>query len=98
MIILPKKKSGAACYRLAVPASAMSSRPSSPKREKATRARPDSRVAAVPPKKQPMLPEPCAVVMSDRRPATLLLYARMMPAGYMRGLLISHVAGQMRGL
>lgn len=41
---------------------------------------PDSSVAAVPPKKQPMLPTLARTVMSDSRPATELLYARMMPA------------------
>ena len=40
---------------------------------------PDSSVAAVPPKKQPMLPILARTVMSDSRPATELLYARMMP-------------------
>jgi len=41
---------------------------------------PDSSVAAVPPKKQPTLPMLARTVMSDSRPATELLYARMMPA------------------
>ena len=41
---------------------------------------PDSSVAAVPPKKQPMLPMLARTVMSESRPATELLYARMMPA------------------
>ncbi len=41
---------------------------------------PDSSVAAVPPKKHPTLPMLARTVMSDSRPATELLYARMMPA------------------
>ncbi len=41
---------------------------------------PDSSVAAVPPRKQPTLPMLARTVMSDSRPATELLYARMMPA------------------
>ncbi len=41
---------------------------------------PESRVARVPPKKHPMLPALAATVISDSRPATELLYARMMPA------------------
>ena len=41
---------------------------------------PESSVAAVPPKKQPMLPMLARTVMSESRPATELLYARMIPA------------------
>ena len=34
----------------------------------------------MPPKKQPMLPMLARTVMSESRPATELLYARMIPA------------------
>lgn len=57
-----------------------SSLPRLPKDVNATSAAPDSSVATVPPKKQPMLPALAITVRSDSRPATELLYARIIPA------------------
>jgi len=55
----------------------------------------DSRVATVPPRKHPMFPELARMLMSERRPATELLYARMMPATglkMLRGSVYFHVS------
>lgn len=57
-----------------------SSLPRLPNWVKSMSAAADSRVATVPPRKHPMLPELARMLMSERRPATELLYARMMPA------------------
>ena len=57
-----------------------SSLPRAPKDVNRISAAADSSVATVPPRKQPMLPELARTLMSDRRPATELLYARMIPA------------------
>ena len=50
-----------------------SSLPRLPNEVNMTSARPDSSVATVPPRKQPMLPELARTLMSERRPATELL-------------------------
>ena len=57
-----------------------SSLPRDPNLVKSSRAIPDRMVATVPPRKQPTLPALRCRDMSDRRPATELLYAKMIPA------------------